>query len=358
MIYDDASVDFPPTTQLWMTQPRILITGASGMIGAPVAIRAARLGMEVTVVARAGSDLSPLSEIRYRTIEADLTQPSEDVAAAVRQSDFVVHTAAQVGDWGPKDWYRAINLDAVDHLLRAAASAPDLKRFLHLSALGVYKATHHHGTDESAATDLNGFDGYTHTKALSEVMVNDFHKRAGIPTTIVRPGFTYGIGDRRILPRLITTFENNTIRQIGDGMRVLNNTHIDNVVDGIFLALDNDAAIGETFNMRDERLVTRHEFLGAIAEYLGKPHPRRVPEWFARGLHPVMETFARLRRSAKPPLLTGATMKFMVLNLNFSIDKAKRLLGYEPKVDFRDGIREALDWSMAHRHDDAIRPQG
>lgn len=328
-----------------MTSLKMLVTGPSGMIGAPVVHRAVAAGMAVTVVARRSSDLSVLGDAPVRVLRADLTQRDADVAAAVADSDFVVHTAAQVGDWGPTDHYRAINLTAVEHLLRAAADAPRLRRFLHVSALGVYTAKHHYGTDETTPPDLTGFDGYTHTKALSEVLVNDWHREHGVPTTIVRPGFTYGVGDRRILPRLIQAFDNGTLRQIGDGRRVLNNTYIDNVVDGMFLALDRETAVGETFNLRDERLVTRNEFLGAIADYLGKPHPRRVPEWFARTARPVMESWARLRRSPDPPLLTGATMKFMVLNLDFSIEKAKRLLGYQPKTDFRVGIQTALRWA-------------
>ena len=336
-----------------MPAQKMLVTGATGMIGAPVATRAAEQGMEVTVVVRDSSDLSVLEGTDCRIIRADLTKPDPDVARAVADSHFVVHTAAQVGDWGPTDHYRAINLTAVEHLLAAARHADHLQRFVHLSALGVYTAKHHYGTDETTPPDRKGFDGYTHTKALSEGLVNDAHQQHGLPSTIVRPGFTYGIGDRRILPRLIQKFENGTIRIIGDGNQVLNNTYIGNLVDGIFLTLQRDEAVGETFNMRDARLVTRNEFLGSIADYLDRPHPRRVPLWLAKSLRPILETTARWRGSSEPPLLTGATMKFMTLNLDFSIDKARRLLGYDPAVDFREGIVEALDWVTAARRDAA-----
>ncbi|EMB18706.1 NAD-dependent epimerase/dehydratase family protein [Rhodopirellula europaea] len=323
----------------------ILVTGATGMIGAPVVRRAAAAGHHVQAVVRSGSDRSVLDGCDVEWVESDLTDPNAAYQNAIRKSDVIVHTAAHVGDWGPVSTYRAINLDAVEDLLRFASGSDRLRRLVHLSALGVYQAKHHFGTDETTPVDLRGFDGYTHTKALAEGLVNVAHQKDGMPTVIARPGFTYGEGDRRILPRLMQRFRNGSIRMIGDGQRVLNNTNIDNLIDGLFLCIDHNAAVGETFNLRDERLVTRAEFLGAVAEFLELPPPKRVPLWFAKVARPVLETYGRIRGADEPPLLTGATMKFMTLNLDFSIEKAKRLLGYQPRIDFREGIQDALKWA-------------
>ena len=79
------------------------------------------------------------------------------------------------------------------------------------------------------------------------------------------------------------------------------------------------------------------------ADYLGKPHPRRVPEFLPRMLVGPVEAIAKLRGRQSPPFLTRAQIKFMTLNLDYSIAKAKRVLGYQPRVDFHDGIRTALD---------------
>ena len=130
---------------------------------------------------------------------------------------------------------------------------------------------------------------------------------------------------------------------IGAGDRLLNNTYVGNLVEAIMLAIEKPAALGETFNIRDGRLVTRQEFINTIADYLDKPHPPSVPEWLARALVRPIEALARLCGATSPPLLTGAQIKFMTLNLDYSIDKARRMLGYEPQVDFQDGIRLALD---------------
>jgi nucleoside-diphosphate-sugar epimerase len=131
---------------------------------------------------------------------------------------------------------------------------------------------------------------------------------------------------------------------------------VGNLVDAVLLALENEAAVGEIFNIRDERLVSREEFIGTIADYINLPRPGKVPLAVARPLTSVVEGFARLLNKPQAPMLTKARLKFMTLNLDFSIDKARRLLGYKPAVDFRDGMREALDWAVGKGQQPIAKP--
>jgi nucleoside-diphosphate-sugar epimerase len=188
-------------------------------------------------------------------------------------------------------------------------------------------------------------DGYTRTKAEAELVIQRHVQEHGLPAVILRPGFIYGPGDRHALPRIIEKIEAGKMRFLGRGDRLVNNTAVENLCDAILLAIETPGIDGETFNIRDERLVTREEFINTIADYLGKPHPRHVPEWLGRLLVGPIETIARMRGREDPPFLTRAQIKFMTLNLDFSIAKAKRVLGYQPRVDFRDGIVVALDYA-------------
>jgi nucleoside-diphosphate-sugar epimerase len=290
-----------------------------------------------------------LDGVAVEFFEGDL----EDFAsfpAAVRDIEYVVHAGAQIGDWGPAEKYRFVNVVGLEHLLTAVQHEGKLKRFVQVSTLGVYEARDHHGTDETTPPDLGGLDGYTMTKAEGEVLVNRHIQENGLPAVILRPGFIYGPGDRHVVPRLIERFRAGSVKFIGDGQKLLNNVYVENFVDAVMLALEKDEAIGETFNVRDERLVTREEYLMTVATYLGKPRPRKVPVWLAKAACPAIEGMAKLRGATEPPMLTKAAFKFMALNLDFSIDKAKRILGYQPKVDFKDGMREALDWASRKEH--------
>jgi nucleoside-diphosphate-sugar epimerase len=328
-----------------MTKERILITGATGMVGSMFAERAVAAGYAVRALVRSKPKAERLAKLGVELVEGDLGQP-ETIPAAVAGAEIVVHAAAHVGDWGPTEMYRAINVYALEHLLAAIEREGRLRRFIQISSLGIYPARHHYGTDETCPPDMAGLDGYTRTKAEAEVVLRRHMDEFQVPAVILRPGFIYGPGDRHVLPPLVEKIKTGKMKLIGDGRRVINNTYVGNLADAIFLAIEKAEVLGDTFNIRDERLVNRQEFVGTVADYLGCPRPKKVPEWLARRAAPVIEGFARLRGATQAPLLTRARMKFLTLNLDFSIAKAKEKLGYRPKVDFQEGMRAALDWLM------------
>jgi nucleoside-diphosphate-sugar epimerase len=82
-----------------------------------------------------------------------------------------------------------------------------------------------------------------------------------------------------------------------------------------------------------------------VADGFGLPHPKRsLPLWFARLVAWYLERRARRKGAAKAPRLTQARLKFLGLNLDFSIEKAKRELGYAPRWTFDEGMRQTLGW--------------
>jgi nucleoside-diphosphate-sugar epimerase len=291
---------------------------------------------------RPSSSRQPLAGLNLEFVEGDLAN-TDSLAGLVAEAEVVVHAAAHIGDWGPADKYRAINVVALEHLLNAAMRTGKLERWIQISSLGVYPARHHYGTDESTPPDLAGLDGYTRTKAEAEALLRHHIDEHGLRAVILRPGFIYGPGERHSIPRVVEKLKDGSMKFIGPGDKLLNNTYVGNLADAVLLAIESDAAIGETFNIRDERLVTREEYINTIADYLGKPHPKHVPEWLARLLVGPIERIAKRRGATEAPLLTGARIKFMTLNLDYSIAKAKRVLGYAPKVDFHEGMIEALE---------------
>ena len=248
---------------------------------------------------RGNSDRSALDGVPVRFVEGDLSAP-ETLPAALAEADVVVHAAAHLGDWGPPEKYRAINVVALEHMLNAVTRRGRLVRWVQLSSQGVYPARHHFGTDETVPAETHNIDGYTQTKAESELVVQRYIREYNLPAVILRPGFTYGPGERNALKRVVEKIEAGKMKIIGRGDRLLNNTSVHNLCDAILLAIEMPNAVGETFNIRDERLVTREEFVHTIADYLGKPHPRHVPEWLVKTLVGPIEAIARLRGARRP----------------------------------------------------------
>jgi nucleoside-diphosphate-sugar epimerase len=324
--------------------PRLLITGATGFVGGHVAEAAVARGHAVATIARETSDTSLLQSLGVTIHRGDLSDPVT-VRKAVDGIDAVIHCAAKVGDWGPVEDYRAVNVDALRGLLEACHQKP-LQRFVHLSTLGVYAPRHHRGTDESEPLPPRHMDGYTQTKVEAEHLALDAHRLHGLPVVVLRPGFVYGPRDRTVLPKLVDNLRRGVVRFIGDPARLhLNTIFVGNLVDAVFLALDQPKAVGQVYNLTDGDKVTKLHFFNTICDGLGLPRvKKRVPLFIARLVASVLE--GRARRIGKPdaPRLTQARLKFLGLDLDFSIDKARRELGYAPRVGFDEGMRQTLEW--------------
>jgi nucleoside-diphosphate-sugar epimerase len=321
-----------------------LITGATGFVGSHLAEACQARGLTVRALVRPGSDAAFLERLGALIVRGDLTD-----AAAVRQAvegaDLILHCAAKVGDSGPVEEYRAVNVEPLRHLLEAVKDRP-LGRFIHMSSLGVYEARHHYGTDETEPLPANHIDGYTQTKVQAEQLVWDYYKRFQIPCVILRPGFVYGPRDRTVMPKLIKRLADGKVHYLGGDQRALNSIYVGNLVDAVFLAIDNPAAVGQAYNLTDGERVTKQRFFEAVCNGLNLPKPhQRLPRWLAalavRGLRWQQR---RALRKGKKPWLTPAQYKFLLLNLDFSIDKAKRELGYQPRFSFDQGIQETIAW--------------
>src|SRR5205807_2954467 len=120
------------------------------------------------------SDTSLLDRLGVTVHRGDLTDP-EVVRKAVQDAEVIVHCAAKVGDWGPVEAYRKVNVEAL-RLLLDACKGQGLERFVHVSSLGVYPLRHHHGTDETFPLPARHKDGYTQTKVEAEQLALKYHR--------------------------------------------------------------------------------------------------------------------------------------------------------------------------------------
>ncbi|MEE3285609.1 MAG: NAD-dependent epimerase/dehydratase family protein [Planctomycetota bacterium] len=323
---------------------RVLVTGATGLVGSHVAERVVGMGIPTRVVVRNPDAASWLSELGVEVVAGDMTD-SQSLGKAAEGVTVVVHCAAKVGDWGPVDSYRDVNVRGLETLIEACCGTGMLKRFVHISSLGVYEARDHHGTDESEPPSRVGIDGYTLTKVESEDLALSHCDPVKFPLVVLRPGFVYGRRDRTVLPRLVERLRSGGFKYLGSGEQLLNNVYVDNLVDAVLLAIGRDDVIGEVFNITDDRLVTKREFIGTIAKGAGLEEPTKsVPLGVAKFLAKLMEATWKFAGKNEAPLLSGARIKFLGLNLDFDIGKARRELGYEPLVDFSEGMARTMEW--------------
>ena len=322
----------------------ILVTGGTGLVGSHVVEQARQKGFRVRALVRSPDSAKQLSEWGAELATGDLSD-AESLRQAVQGATVIVHCAAKVGDWGPTDSYRAVNVGGLEQLLLAAERTGSLKRFIHISSLGVYQARDHYGTDESEEPSTTGIDGYTLTKVEAERLVLRHVNEQQLPAVVLRPGFIYGPRDRSVLPRLLERLKTNVFAFLGSPEKLMNNTYVKNLAGAVFLAMDRDVAVGQVYNITDGRLVTKQEFVETVAQLADYPIPKKiVPLGVAKVLAKALETIWKLLGKQEAPLLSSARIKFLGLNLDYCIDKARRELGYDPPTDYQDAMRETIGW--------------
>ncbi|MBL7070624.1 MAG: NAD-dependent epimerase/dehydratase family protein [Candidatus Omnitrophica bacterium] len=318
----------------------IFITGATGFIGSHLAQRLASGGHKLRCLARPTSDTSSLKKINASIIIEDIDN-KEAMKKALQGVDIVYHSAAVVGEWIPKDEANKINIEGTRILLEASLES-NVKRFVHVSSLGVLGMRHHYNTPADAPLKEAG-DTYVDTKVGSEKLVMDFSRKKGLPSVIVRPGFVFGAGDRRFLPRMLNLIREGKFFFLGKGNNIMNLVYIDNLIDVLIEAGKKDSAIGHSYNVTNKDKVTMRDFVFMICDILGVERPHKsIPFPVAKFLATVMETHSRLTKKKEPPVLTKARVKVAGLNLDFDISKTIEELNYDSRVSIREGLERTL----------------
>jgi len=318
---------------------RVALTGASGYTGGRLLGALKARGDAVSVLVRPES-LSPAVQADAARVVTGDVRDADALARLVDGADAVVHVAAVYRTAGhPAAYYRDVNVAATERLL-AAAHAAGVRRFVHTSTVGVHGHVERPPADETSAFAPG--DVYQATKAEAERLALAYHRERGLPVVVIRPGAIYGPGETRLL-KLFRAISRGRYAVVGSGRPFYHPVFIDDLVDGFLLALDEAEAVGQTFILAGPSYVSQDELAALIARATGgHVWPFHVPAWplYAAGV--VCEAIA-VPLGIEPPLHRRRA-EFWTKSRAFSIDKARRLLGYRPKVDLPEGIARTAAW--------------
>jgi dihydroflavonol-4-reductase len=312
---------------------RVALTGASGYTGGRLLQALRQRGDEVRALVRPSSITEELRASGARLVEGDLASPPA-LERLVDGADAAIHVAAVYRTAGhPDAYYREVNVNGTARLLEAAARAR-VRRFVHTSTVGVHGHVAHPPADETAP--LAPGDIYQATKAEAEVLALRFHRERGLPVAVVRPGAIYGPGETRLL-KLFRAIARGRYAVVGSGRTYYHPVFIDDLVDGYLLALDRPEAVGEAFLICGPRYVTQDDLAALIARATGgRVLPFHIPAPPIQWAGDVVEAIC-VPLGLEPPL-HRRRVDFWTKSRAFSIEKARRRLGYSPKVDLEDGI--------------------
>jgi nucleoside-diphosphate-sugar epimerase len=314
---------------------RVFITGALGFIAQRLAQHYREEG----------------AEVRGMDVRAD---PAQDVVAGdIREPgawqrhadgcDLVIHTAAVLTLSGDAEAVWRVNVLGTKHALDAAIAAK-ARRFVHLSSVLAFSWTFPDGVDETHPVRPNGAP-YVDTKVASEQVVLQAHAAGDMACTVIRPGDVWGPRSRpwTILP----------VEMIKQGLfmvprgGIFSPVYVDNLVDGIALAAALDEGVGQVFTISDGIGLPNEDFFGRYYAMLGKKGPRALPRQALTALAAGVDRVARLRRQENE--MSANSVAYLARTGTYSIAKARRVLGYEPRVSLDEGFRRTEDWLREQR---------
>ncbi len=321
------------------------ISGAAGFLGAHLVRGFDARGWRVLPLVRVVEGHSPAGA---RVLEDVVTDPR-----GLEGIDTFIHSAAVRHRYGVDlATYHASNVDLVERAMRACAQA-GVRRFVFVSSVGVYGFPSRLPiTEEHAYAPRTSYSG---TKVEAEMRARRVAREIPLELTIVRPTIIYGPGDRNgMLDKMAAMIRAGTYRVVGSGDNVLHHTHVDDIVEGVWLASTRPEARGEHFILAGPETTTLGQLSALVARAAGRELPRgRVPSSVARAVATAVDAAAQqgLAFTRREPPIDHEKLDVMTLAQSFDVSKARRLLGYAPAVGYEEGVMRTIrgEWPSLAR---------
>jgi nucleoside-diphosphate-sugar epimerase len=306
------------------------VTGGSGFIGGALIEKLRREGWDVRALARSERAAERVRELGAEPVMGDL----DDLH--VEDCEVAFHAAAKVEDFGDPADFERVNVQGTRNVV-AACRAGGVRRLVHVGTEAALMAGQPLvNVDESAPLRPDSPVLYSSSKAKAEEIV----RGADFETVVVRPRFVWGRGDTTLLPQMVEMVRAGRFRWVGGGRQLTATTHIDNTVEGLWLAATRAPAGGVYFVTDGEPTVFR-DFITQWVGTQGVSIPdKSVPPGVAKAAAASAERIWRLLKRPGSPPLTRFAVWVSSQECTIDISRAQRELGYAPVTTREDGLRE------------------
>lgn len=321
---------------------KIFITGGAGFIGTALAERLVDDNELVVYDNFSRDSLSKKTFYNHRhlkVVKGDV-RDEKKLSGAMKGANIVIHLAAIAGVdtvLSHKLETLKTNIIGTYSVLEASNKLKKLERFIDFSTSEVFGA-YAFKVDELQTTSQGSVGEarwcYAVAKLAGEHFTHAYYETYGMPTVTIRPFNVYGpgqVGDGAIKNFIERVLQNKNFMIHGDGSQIRAWCYIDDCVDGVLLCLEKKNAIGETFNIGNPKsVVTVYQLAAKVISLSGM----------------------NVKIEYKPA--HSKDIEIRVPN----IDKARQLLGYEPKVELDEGIVRAMAWYKVEMYEGRIQKSG
>lgn len=318
----------------------VLVTGASGFVGAAVARAAVARGYRTKVLMRPTANHANIAGLDVEAVAGDM-RDQDSMTKALDGVRYLFHVAADYRLWARDPMEIARNNLEGARAVMGAAKATGVERIVYTSSVAALKPGNGVAVDETSRhTPQSVIGAYKLSKLLAEREVERRIAEEGLPCVIVAPSTPIGARDIKPTPtgRIIVEMANGKMPAFLD--TGLNLVHVDDVAEGHFLALEKGKT-GENYILGGTD-VSLQAMLGDIAALAGRKAPRiKLPRGPLFPLAYAAEAVARV--TGKEPFLTADALRMSRYHMFFSSAKAARDLGYQARA-YRTGLEDAMTW--------------
>jgi dihydroflavonol-4-reductase len=321
----------------------VLVTGATGFVGARLVEELLNRGCGVRVLTR-----KPIEQYqnivwskKVASIQGDLKKDRDSIKKAVQGVDVVVHLAAQLGSWRAKqEDYIDVNYNGTKLLVEESRTA-GVQHFLYISTAGVFGTLKKIPADETHPCSPRY--PYEKTKYLAEQYISEKIKE-GFPATIIRPSHIYGPGDLNTVPLLKILQNIHLFPLIGGGTSFFQPLYIEDLIQGIILVINNrNTVCGQLYVLSGGDITTFKKYIQINSKLMGaRVLTPAFPYAFARFTAISNEVLAKLLNIE--PVLTRFRVDFLGGHQCYNIQRSKHDFGFNPEVGLEQGVEKAINW--------------
>ncbi len=317
---------------------KVLVTGATSLIGRTLAVRLRDRGDQVTTFQRRPSGLGVVEHL------GDVAD-SAAVVAAVVGVDAVVHVAGLAAVSGPWADFERTNVGGTRNVINAAKQA-GVGRFVHVSSPSVaHGGRSLVGVPAGPADPDRARSHYARSKAYGELVALGANS-SDLSVVAIRPHLIWGPGDTQLVERIVERARARKLAIIGSGASLIDTIYIDNAADALVAALDRAPSLGgRAFVVTNGQPRPVREVLGRIVMAAGLAPPRfKVPYVVARVGGSAVERIWERRGVEEDPPMTRFLAEQLGTAHWFDQRETRRALQWEPVVSLSEGFDRLRAW--------------